>query len=104
MLCCKVYKNMLPINNVWCQNITKLLYKLGFDYVWLAGGPGNPKAFMSDFKERIYDLARRNLYDNIMVARKCEVYKDIQSNLSKQAGYGTGYLWSVYTSGLFMQV
>ena len=58
-------------------NIKKLLYKLGFDYVWLAGGTGNHKAFMSDFKERIYDLARRHLYDNIMVARKSEVYKDI---------------------------
>ena len=36
---------------------------------------------MSVFKERIYDLARRNLYDNIMVARKCEVYKDICPNV-----------------------
>ena len=78
MPCCEVYKNMLPINNVWRQRVIKeLLYKLGFDYVWLAGGPGNHKAFMSDFKERIYDLVRRNLYDNILVARKCEIYMDI---------------------------
>ena len=62
---------------MWCQNVKKLLYKLGFDYVWLAGGPGNHKAFMSDFQVRIYHLVKRNLYDNIMVARKCEVYKDI---------------------------
>ena len=40
----------------WVYKIRELLHKFGFSYVWLHGGVGDEKMFLSELKLRIIDF------------------------------------------------
>ena len=58
----------------WVYKIRELLNNFGFSYVWLHGGVGDEKMFLSELKLRIIDCYKQSWNEKINTSVRFETY------------------------------
>ena len=71
-----------PLN--WVYKIRELLNNFGFSYVWLHGGVGDEKMFLSELKLRIIDCYKQSWNEKINTSVRFETYRSFKSLLEPE--------------------
>lgn len=66
----------------WVSKLKSVLNHYGFGDVWLSGGPGDPKVFMSELNQRVRDCALQEWNSNLDNSPKCAFYVMFKKQLA----------------------
>ena len=81
----KIYKVLYNYNNsgkiTWATKVKLLLCSTGFGHVWINQGVGNIELFLSDFKQRLYDMSLQGWNENTSNMSKLSVYCNFKQEL-----------------------
>ena len=79
----------------WASLLKSLLYKTGFGYVWLHQYVENESQFISEFKQRITDIALQRLTEDMDKVSDNRLYKHLTSTSTLN---DSNYLLSLFLS------
>jgi len=68
----------------WVTNVKNLLCCSGFGYVWLFGGVGNEKQFISDLKLRLRDCFCQEWFSHLENSTHFELYNSFKTCLERE--------------------
>ena len=68
-----------PNKENWASLVRKLLFSLGFNYVWEAQGVGNYEGFMTILKQRLTDNFIQNWHSRLEESSRAIFYRSIAS-------------------------
>ena len=68
----------------WGLNVKNLLYSLGFGIVWENQGVGNELVFISEFKQRCFDVGGQQWHETLAETSKLDTYRLYKNNLNTE--------------------
>ena len=82
----KAYKMLLHIHEqnkrTWATSVCYVLYKYGFDDVWVNQGAGNEGLFLKEFKSRLISSYEQDWMDGLNNKERYSFYSTFKSSLS----------------------
>ncbi|XP_070193997.1 uncharacterized protein, partial [Littorina saxatilis] len=82
----KAYKMLLYLHEqnkrTWASSVCYVLYKYGFDQVWIQQGVGNENAFLTEFKNRLVTLYKQEWIETVHSKERFLFYSTFKSALS----------------------
>lgn len=85
----QAYHMLLALDNrgkyTWTSCIRQMLSSCGFYYVWLQQNVGNVKMFLTEFKVRLQDIFKQELFSTIRDRTRYEFFRSFKTDFSRES-------------------